>query len=97
MKTIKVLGTWCPNCVRLENNVKLALEKSWIEAKVEKITDIAEIMSYNIMSTPWLVIDEKLVCYGKVAEVDEIISLINWWEIKKEETLKKRCSCGWNC
>jgi hypothetical protein len=52
MKTIKILGTGCPNCVKLEVNVKLALEKSGIKANVEKVTDIAEIMSYNIISLP---------------------------------------------
>ena len=78
MKTIKILGTGCPNCIRLEDNVKTALEKTWIEAKVEKITDIPAIMSYGIMSTPWLVIDEKVVSSWKVNAVDEIISFLNW-------------------
>jgi len=61
MKIIKVLWTWCANCIKLESNVKLALEKAWIEANVEKITDITDIMSYWVMWTPWLVIDERLV------------------------------------
>lgn len=92
MKTIKVLWTGCPNCIRLENNVKLALEKAGIEASIEKVTDIAEIMTYNIMSTPWLVIDEKLVSYWKVTEIDEIISLLNW-----EENSQKSCWCNSCC
>ena len=77
MKTIKILGTGCPNCIRLEENVKTALEKTWIEAKVEKITDIPTIMSYGIMSTPWLVIDDNVVSSWKVNDVDEIISFLN--------------------
>lgn len=75
MKDIKILWTGCPNCIKLENNVKDALEKAWIEAN-EKITNIEDIMSYGIMSTPWLVIDWKIVSYGKVNNVDEIISFL---------------------
>jgi len=78
MKTIKILWTGCPSCIKLENNVKQALEKSWIQANVGKVTDIPEIMSYGIMSTPALVIDEKVVSYGKVNDVDEIIKLLEW-------------------
>ena len=76
MKTIKILGTGCSNCVRLEANVKIALEKAWIEAHVEKVTEIDKIMSYGVMWTPGLVIDEKVISSGKVNEVDEIISLL---------------------
>ena len=73
---IKVLGSGCPSCMRLENNVKLALEKSEINANVIKVTDIAKIMEYGIMSTPALVIDEEVVSYGKVNDVNEIIDLL---------------------
>ena len=78
METIKILGTGCANCLALEKNVKLALEKAWIQANVEKVTDMSDIMSYNIMSLPWLVFDEKLVSYWKVADIDEIMALIEW-------------------
>ncbi len=94
---IKILGTGCPNCVRLEANVKLALEKAWIEAKVEKITDIADIMAYPIMWTPWLVIDEKVISSGKVNEIDEIISILNWNNEIKQEKKSCGCSCNWKC
>jgi small redox-active disulfide protein 2 len=69
---IKVLGTGCPNCVRLELNVKEAIEDLKIDATVEKITEIKEIMKYNIMKTPALVLDEKVVSFGKVNTVEEI-------------------------
>lgn len=95
---IKILGTGCPNCVRLDTNVKLALEKAWIEAQVEKVTDIADIMSYSIMWTPWLVIDGKVVWTGKNLDVDTIINLIKWEENKKTVEVKKWWCCCWgNC
>ena len=73
---IKILGTGCPNCRMLEKNIEMALEKSRAEAKIIKVTDIPIIMSYGIMSTPGLVINNNVVSYGKVNSVDEIIKLI---------------------
>ena len=61
---IKVLGPGCPNCSMMEELVKKALKEAGIEAKVEKITDMKEIMKYT-MSTPALVIDGKLRHAGK--------------------------------
>ena len=55
---IKILGTGCPNCQKLEANVKKVLEELKLEANVEKITDIMEIMSYGVMGTPALVVNE---------------------------------------
>jgi len=76
MKTIKILWTGCSNCKVLENNVKKALELLNLEAKVEKVEKVEDIMAYWIMWTPWLVIDEKVVSFWKVNEIDEIIDLI---------------------
>jgi small redox-active disulfide protein 2 len=69
---IKILGTGCPNCKILEANTKKALEELKKKAEVEKITDISEIMSYGIMSTPALVIEDKVVSYGRVLTSEEI-------------------------
>jgi small redox-active disulfide protein 2 len=69
---VKVLGPGCPNCKVLEANIKKALEELKIKADVEKVTDIAKIMEYGIMSTPALVIDEKVVSYGRVLSSNEI-------------------------
>ena len=73
---IKVLGSGCPNCKILEANTKKALEELKMKAGVEKVTDIAKIMEYGVMSTPALVIDEKVVSYGRVLSPEEIKKLL---------------------
>jgi small redox-active disulfide protein 2 len=73
---IKVLGPGCKNCVTLEANTKEALVELGIEAEVEKVTDFAEIAKYGIMSTPGLVIDEKVVSFGKVLKPKDIVQII---------------------
>ncbi len=73
---IKVLGSGCPNCKVLEANTKKALEEMKIKADVEKVTDITKIMEYDIMSTPALVIDNKVVSSGRVLSSEEIKKLL---------------------
>ncbi|MCX6765828.1 MAG: thioredoxin family protein [Candidatus Moranbacteria bacterium] len=73
---IKILGTGCPNCQKLEQNTKQALKELNIDARVEKITDIQEIMSHGIMSTPAIVADGEIISYGLVPSVDEIKKLL---------------------
>jgi small redox-active disulfide protein 2 len=72
MITIKVLGSGCANCKRLEASARKVVEALAIEAKVEKVTDYAEIMKYSIMSTPGLVINEKVVSSGRIPSETEI-------------------------
>jgi small redox-active disulfide protein 2 len=74
---IKILGTGCPSCKKLEVNVKEALKQLNREDEVIKITDISEIMGYGVMSLPALVKEDKLLVYGKVASVEEIKELLN--------------------
>ncbi len=74
---VKVLGMGCPNCKKLEQNTKQALKELKIEAEVQKIEDIQEIMSYGIMSTPALVIGDSVVLTGQVLEIDEIKELLS--------------------
>ncbi len=74
---VKILGTGCSKCTRLENNVKEALKIVGLDAKVLKVTDIQEILSYGIMSSPALVINDKVVMYGQNPSIEEIIKLIN--------------------
>ena len=74
---IKVLGPGCKNCKNLEKNTLDALKSSSVEAKVVKVTDIAEIQKYGVKRTPALVIDEEVVVSGRVPKEDEIAQWIN--------------------
>lgn len=73
---IKILGPGCKNCATLERNVRQALAEMGEDATVEKVTDHAAIMSYGIMSTPGLVIDERVASYGRVPAPRRIAQLI---------------------
>lgn len=73
---IKVLGTGCANCKKLEANAKDAVSKLGIEATVEKVEDLQDIMAYGVMKTPALVVDEKVKSMGKVLSSDDIVKLI---------------------
>jgi small redox-active disulfide protein 2 len=67
---IKILGSGCPSCKKLENNVLLALAAINKKAEVEKVTDIKDIMSYQVMATPALVLDGKVMFSGRVPSVE---------------------------
>ncbi len=76
MLTIKILGSGCENCKRLAYLAERAATHLGIEANIEKVTEYPEIMKYNIMSTPGLVINEKLVSTGRVPSEAEITSFL---------------------
>ncbi len=76
MKTIKILGTGCPNCKRTEAVVKTVAEELNLNVTIVKVEDIEDIMMYDIMSTPAVVIDEKVVIKGRVPSFDEIKTLL---------------------
>jgi len=73
---IEILGTGCTKCVALEKVVQEALTKVGGFHQVEKVDDIMEIMKYNVVSTPGLVLDGKVVSTGKLLSVDEVVRLI---------------------
>ena len=73
---IEILGTGCAKCVQLEKVVHEAVAKTGCFVQIEKVDDIAKIMEYQVMSTPGLVIDGKVVSTGKVLTVDEVVKLI---------------------
>lgn len=74
---IKVLGSGCTNCKKLEDNVMQALTITGIDATVEKIEDYKAIIRHGVMKTPALVIDDRLKFTGRVATVDDIMRMIN--------------------
>lgn len=76
-KDIKVLGTGCPKCKQLDKAVREVVAENSIDAEVTKVEDIVEIMNYGIMSTPALVIDNKVVLKGYVPSKDEILKKIS--------------------
>lgn len=73
---IKVLGSGCKNCVALKENTEAALKETGIEAEVVKVENMKDIVSYGVMQTPALVIDEKVVSYGKVLKPQDIVKII---------------------
>jgi small redox-active disulfide protein 2 len=74
MLTVKILGSGCPNCKKLEAIARQAAAQLSVEANFVKVTDYADIMAYNVMSTPGLVINEKLVSVGRLPSPAEITS-----------------------
>lgn len=75
-RNIKVLGPGCTKCKTTYNNVLQAVKQTGIEAEVQKIEDIQEIMKYNVLVTPVLMIDEVVKVKGRVADVNEIKQLL---------------------
>jgi small redox-active disulfide protein 2 len=73
---IKILGPGCPKCKTLEKLTREVVEQSGIDATVTKVDDIVAIMNYGVMTTPALVIDEKVVMKGRVPSAEEIKRLI---------------------
>ncbi|MBR8535312.1 TM0996/MTH895 family glutaredoxin-like protein [Carboxylicivirga sediminis] len=73
---IKVLGTGCAKCKSLEEVTRKAVEEKGIDANVEKVEDLIQIMTYGVMTTPALVIDGKVAVKGRVPSVEEIKDLL---------------------
>jgi len=73
---VKVLGSGCAKCNELEANVKIALEELGMNTTIEHVSDFAQIAAYGVMSTPALVVDGRVVSYGKVLKVEEAIKVL---------------------
>lgn len=75
--SIKILGSGCANCARLEANARDAMATLGLDAQIEKVTDVGEIASYGIMRTPGLVVDEQVLVSGRVPDATEIARLLS--------------------
>ena len=91
-KQIKVLGTGCPKCKTTYNNVLEALKQLGMEANVTKIEDIEEMMKYNVLTTPVLMIDNVVKIKGRIAQIDEIKDLLKNMNSISENNSSSSCS-----
>ncbi len=82
MLTIKVLGSGCANCKRVEQIANKVVDEMALEAEVIKVTDYADIIAYNILSTPGLVVNEQVVCSGRIPTKAEVTT----WLVSDLET-----------
>ncbi|MBE0635796.1 TM0996/MTH895 family glutaredoxin-like protein [Candidatus Bipolaricaulota bacterium] len=73
---IEILGTGCPKCVALMDNVKAAVAELGVQAEIAKVTDIVEIANRGVMMTPALSVDGEIKLVGKLATVDELKALL---------------------
>lgn len=76
VKNIKILGTGCAKCQTLYKVVQEVVNENQIEAQVEKIEDMMQIMEYNVMATPALVVEKKVVSKGRIPSKKELLELI---------------------
>ena len=74
--SVKVLGSGCAKCNALELATKAALEQLGMDTTIEHVTDFSKIASYGVMSTPALVVDGKVVSYGKALKTEEVVAIL---------------------
>lgn len=74
--SVKVLGSGCSKCNALESATKAALEQLGMDTMIDHVTDFSQIASYGVMTTPALVIDGKVVSYGKALKTEEVVSIL---------------------
>lgn len=77
MVSIKILGSGCANCKKVEALARQVVEQLGVQAEVIKVTEYPDIMAYDVMSTPGLVINEKVVSYGRIPSPIEITNWLN--------------------
>ena len=85
---IKVLGPGCPRCHQLEQTVKQVVKELAVDANIEEVKDVKKIMAYPILTTPGLVVNEELICSGRVPNKGEVKQLIIY-ALEKEQGDRK--------
>lgn len=73
---VKILGSGCKKCSQLEKATKEAMEQLGINEPIDHVTDFTEIAAYGVMSTPALVVDKKVVSYGKVLKTSQVVEIL---------------------
>lgn len=74
--SVKILGSGCAKCNQLEANTREALKQLGMDTAIDHITDFTQIAAYGVMTTPALVVDGKVVSFGKVLKTDEVIAIL---------------------
>ena len=77
MINIKILGTGCPKCKQTEAVIRQVVDELGLEAQIEKVEDIMKIMTYDVLTTPAVVVDEEVKIKGRVPSAGEVKSLFN--------------------
>jgi small redox-active disulfide protein 2 len=90
---IKILWTWCKKCKLLQKTVEDAVKKMEIDCTIVKVDDMQEITKYDIMSMPWLVIDDELILSWWVPDIDEIIDILTDFQ----SGTGMCCGGSWTC
>ncbi|WP_370478835.1 thioredoxin family protein [Tamlana flava] len=91
-QTIKILGTGCPKCQLLTKVTQEVVTENNLNANIEKVEDIMKIMEYNVMATPALVVNEKVVSKGRIPYKEEILEFITA-ESKGDSSINKTSDC----
>ncbi|MFT9057668.1 MAG: thioredoxin family protein [Ethanoligenens sp.] len=74
--SVKVLGSGCAKCNQLEAATKAALEQLGMDTSIDHVTDFSQIAAYGVMTTPALVVDGKVVSYGKLLKTEEVVKIL---------------------
>ncbi|BAK97904.1 hypothetical protein OBV_07060 [Oscillibacter valericigenes Sjm18-20] len=74
--SVKILGSGCAKCNQLEEATKEALRQLGMDATIDHVTDFSQIAAYGVMTTPALVVDGKVVSYGKVLKTGEVVKIL---------------------
>ncbi len=92
---IKILGTGCPSYKLLQKTVEEAAKRLDLKCEIIKVDNMENIMQYDIMSLPALVVDEKVLFSGKVPQLEEMINILTHQKVSKD--FIKGCGCKSSC